>query len=1194
MKKIIALALVLCMVLSMVPAAFAAEAAVADFAVVNPTVDYQENPVGLTAEDVKFSWAMVSEAYGASQLNYQIVVREGSEDGPVVWDTGIVDDGASTAVYYGGAELKKAVTYYWTVTVTAQDGNVAASDVATFELADDITDATWISFGQNDQPAPLFRKEFAVEKEVASARLYMTALGIYEAYINGEEVRLDDVDDIFNPGAGDYTESVAYQTYDVTDLVVAGQNAIGVAVGGGWYQTSYNSNFQSLYGPNNRAEERALLGKVVVTYTDGTKLVVPTDTTWQVSQDSPYQYDDMWNGETYDARIAARIEGWNKVGYDTEGWTAPAAIPYDREVLADARATAYINENFEQAPISGYTYNDAETTEAGWSTDREGVWWRGAVVEHPVKVDEDIVLTAGDKLVLDMGQNMVGFTNVTITGAADTEVTIRHAEFLNDGYDPDFNPETGRNGNTGSDAPKGVPYYTSLRSAKATDKLTLTGAGKEVWQPRFTFHGFRYVEITATADITLHDLRGLVVSSVGEEIGELETSDQYVNQLISNTKWSQMGNYLSIPTDCPQRNERAGWTGDAQLFAQTAVMNFDVNTFLERYIALMSEYAGKNGLYADVMPKTGTTRQPNCGWSDAGIIIPWVMYLQTGDTSIIELGWNEMDTYAELVYANGYNTRTYGDWLAPWPCSMPCMNMIYECYIHTLMAEMADQIGRPDDVEKYLTYADEVRQDFIAKYIDEEGNLLSATADLQANGSLPVVGLFPAMTCMDNAQTALLWALKLGLYDSEETRQTFIENLLINIRNEGQSIRPDGAENSLSVGFLGVNVLLPVLTDVGEAETAYTLLLQDQNPSWLYSVKNGATTIWERWDAYSIENSFATASMNSFNHYSYGAALEWIYNYGSGIMRDETPAGVGYKHFILQPTVDPAGRIDYINGSYGSLYGEIVSNWTSENGELAAYDVVIPANTSATMYLPVAGKDILVSDDLAAYVDVIGEVEYNGETVVQLEVLSGAYSFVATEAGIEVTADGEFVKSGVEVSLTGVEAATVDAEELVYSLTAGAAINLATVSVTVDLDGLDADVIAADGWQVLATTEEDGKLTALLINLKGLTTDEAVEIAKIVAATPEVGTYTVALEDVTLSAYVGETEAYIDAVIGSASVETFVDYSIYDVNEDGVVDQLDITRAQRYFGAADETCDVDNSGLVDIADLILILNHYTA
>lgn len=971
--------------------------AASDLAVTDTAVDYQTNPVGLDASDVKFSWAMTSAALGAEQKSYQIVVTKDSADGETVWDSGKVEDSRSTAVYYDGTELENETRYYWTVTIEDQDGDTAVSEPAYFETATDMSDAEWIVAGRDGESAPLFRTEMTLDKEIQSARLYITAMGVYDAYINGQAVQ-SGVDDIFNPGWTNYNTNVNYQTYDVTELLAQGENAIGVAVGGGWYQTSYQTDYTDCFGDDDEAKERGLLAKVVVKYTDGSEQVIATNgTDWKASTHSPYVEDDFFNGETYNAGIAAEIAGWNQPGYEAAAdesiWQPVATTIYEGSVNPSARAQAHIEDSYEQKPISGYTYNENENIEGTGSA--EGLCY-GEIVEHEVDVNSDITVKAGDKLILDMGQNMVGLTDIVMTGEKDATVTLRFAEALNDGRDSDYvSDEEDGNGAMGSDGPKGTLYRVALRSAECTDEYIMTGGEQEEYQQTFTYRGFRYVEISATSDLTLHSVRGRVVTSVGEQTGSLETSNEEVNLLIHNTLWSQMGNYLSIPTDCPQRDERGGWTGDAQLFAQTAMLNFDITGFLENYIDIMNDYAQQNNnVYGPTMPESGFAGWKNCGWSDAGVIIPWVVYQETGDTRLIEEGYEQMDLYMASVNSepdmtdesSGYNSVMFGDWLAYSGTSLGCMNALYRIYVTQLMEKMANVIGNEDAAAKYAASYDGLKAAFMEKYVDEEGNLLSSTADNETEVSTSLQG-YPII---DNAQTGLLWALKTGMYDSEEMKETMVENLLTNIHNEGGSIREGMAEDTLSVGFLGVNVILPVLTDIGAGDVAYTLLLQNEDPSWLYAVENGATTTWERWNSYSVEDGYGNSSMNSFNHYSYGSCIEWIYNYMCGIKSDETAPG--YKHFILQPTVDGEGRIDSVNGSYDSMYGEIQSSWTAADGEIATYNTVVPANTTATLYLPVDETTAagLTVPEGATYA---GQEEHDGVDCAKYELIAGSYTF---------------------------------------------------------------------------------------------------------------------------------------------------------------------------------------------------------
>lgn len=995
--------------------AFAAD----DTQVVNAKVAYMANPIGLDKSDVKFSWAMTSSQLGAAQSAYQIVVRKGSADGEIVWDSGKVEDSESVGIAYGGkTALEDAARYYWTVTITDKDGDTATSEPAYFEIAGKMDGAKWLYAGGENEAAPLFRKEITLDtnKTIASARLYMSAIGIYQAWINGQEVK-SDVDDIFNPGWTAYERYLNYQTYDVTDMVKSGDNAIGAAVGGGWYQTAYSSDYANVFGPDDKAEERGLAGKLVVTYTDGTSTVVNTDNTWQVSQNSPYTYDDFWNGEHYDATIEAAIEGWNQAGYETDDtWKAADTTEYAGDLLPSSKATAVIRDEYEQKPILGYTYDPENIVNA--TNTNEGMTY-GEVVEEAVDVNGDITIKAGDKLILDLGQNMVGLTDAVMSGAKDTVVTFRFAEALNDGRDIDYDSETGKTGSMGSDGPSGSLYRVALRSAQCTDTYIMNGGEREEYQQTFTYRGFRYVEVSATEDIVLHSLRGRVVTSISERTGYITTSDADLNRFAENTVWSEMGNYLSIPTDCPQRNERAGWTGDAQLFAQSAALNFDTYAFMENYIDEMNDYAANHdNFYAEVMPKTNENftvgmegRAKNCGWSDAGIIIPWVMYLQTGDVSFIENSYDQMAAYMD---AGDYSTLLYGDWVAYCGTRLSVMNMVYEIYVCTLMENMSEIVGKTDKAAEYRARHDELKEKFIETFVDEDYNLLTDSKD---DFMFPFAK--PKMSA-DNAQTGLLWALKLNLYSNDEMRDTFIKNLLINIENKDGKIRPGQEEDTLSVGFLGVNVILPILTDLGYGDVAYTLMLQDTDPSWLYAVKNGATTTWERWNSYSVKDGFGDSSMNSFNHYSYGASVEWMYNYMAGIKSDE--ANPGYKHFILQPTADPEGRIDFVNGSYNSVYGTIQSNWTSAKGEMDTYTAVVPANTSATLYLNLDENQVesLALPEGAVYT---GREMRNGKDCAKFELTAGTYHFeIQSQTNAAVTAAKEAQAAAEEAQAAAEEA----------------------------------------------------------------------------------------------------------------------------------------------------------------------------
>ena len=962
-------------------------------------VNYMENPLGIDKDDVRFSWAMDSNLIGQSQKAYQVVVTKDSANGPVVWDSGRVEDDKSVAVRYGGPALELETRYYWTVSVTDAAGTVTKSAPSYFDTGCDFTQADWIVAGRQEAGAPMFRTQKTLSKSVESAKLYISSLGIYNAYVNGQEVLAGGMDDTFNPGWTDYFTYVNYQTYDITDYIDDSELAIGVMVGNGWYAGNIGAvaNYQSIGDPD--VSELALIAKAVVTYTDGTKEVICTNPTdWKSSDESPVLSNDFFDGTTYDARIAAQVAGWNDTGYDVSDWDDVSRFDYTAELRPSSKAAAYVDETTTHQPIGGedcfkYSRIEKPVSEGGTSE-----YATGHVVKQPVDTTGEIKIQPGETLILDMGQNKAGVMNLTASAAAGTTMKIRHAEMLNDGK---LNPEIEQGG---SDGPRGSIYTVALTSAKVTDQYTFAGTGDEVFEPDFTFHGFRYVEVTADAAVTIKRAESKTITSVTDQTGYLETSDPSVNQLVQNTLWSQRSNYLSIPTDCPQRAERVGWTGDAQLFAQTGLYNFDTTAFFENYIDIMNQSNRNNGgFYSAIMP-TGFVgffaSMVSCGWSDAGVIIPWTVYQQTGDLATIEKSYEYMASYMQRVYEQGYSTPMFGDWLGLYPASTPYLNAVYEIYSTQLMEEMAGLIGRTEDSAAYAAKYLELKEKFMAKYVDEDGNVLSATAD---GGGVSNHG-YPYI---DNAQTALLWALKCGLYDTQAQKETYVENLVRNIKNENGAVRPEYGENTLSVGFLGVNVLLPILSEVGEAETAYALLMQDELPSWLYSVKNGATTIWERWNSYSVDNSFGDAGMNSFNHYSYGACLEWMYQYMAGIKQSETAPG--FKEFVLQPTVDPQSQITYANGRYESNYGEIVSNWTADgSGNFTSYSAVVPANTTATLYLPVSAEAVSDFQGITG-VTFLGMTTNNGQQVAAFSLSSGGFDFSLQDGKLSVAAGKGYV-----------------------------------------------------------------------------------------------------------------------------------------------------------------------------------------
>ncbi|MGM0903513.1 MAG: family 78 glycoside hydrolase catalytic domain [Bacillota bacterium] len=960
----------------------------------NLKVNYQENPIGIESDGLKFSWMLMSNVVGLSQDEYQITVS--NSKGKKVWDSGVVNESKSVGIPYGGPELELESRYYWEVKVTLSDGKKVKSEPAYFETGTDFGKAEWIYHKKDseDSSMPLFRTEKKLKEKgkIDSARLYITSLGVYEAYINGQEVMevKDDgtkLDDIFNPGWTDYYSYINYQSYDVSDYITGDSVALGVKVGTGFYGGEFGSNGGgNIYNKigNELERELAILSKLVITYKNGKQEVITTNNDdWKVSTDGPVVFNDFFIGEVYDARLEENVAGWNSVGFDDSDWNGVEGFNYEGNLVASSEAASYMLEENRVYPTPGENTFIYDPNDIDYSNEDLAL---GEVKRTLVDPTKDIELPKGKSLMINLGQNIAGVASISVSGAEGATVSMRGAEMLNDGRDHERS-------NFGSDGPKGTLYWSGITRGRAkdqnwyTDHYTLNNKEVQDYSPRFTFHGFQYLEITATDDIVIHNVSGQPITSSIENTLSLETNNKNVNKLFNNALWGQRGNFLSIPMDTPGRSERLGWTGDIQVFGDTALYNFDSVAFLNNYVEILKDYAkNNNGYIADYLPTINKTTTTNAGWSDVIITLPWDIYMHTGDISILEETYGIMKEYMANVMEKGMNAR-YGDWVAMQGTAPQFMSAMYHALDASRMSQIATLLGHSNDAEMYSAESDRVIDLAKAKYVDENDNILSVSADNFSRAFL--INLFK-----DNSQTSILYALKMGLYDSEEQRQKFIENLLVNIENKDRTERNNAAENTLSTGFLGVNELLPLLTENELSTKAYDLLLQDEMPSWLNTVKLGATTTWERWNAYTSEYGFDDAGMNSFNHYAYGSVVEWMVENMAGIQKDEQ--NPGFKHIILQPTMDTGDkyndqeRINSVKAKFDSYYGKIESKWTSNKGELNTYEVVVPANTSATLYLPIGHAT--VNQDIPG-VKYKGSLDRFGIKVAQFELESGGYKF---------------------------------------------------------------------------------------------------------------------------------------------------------------------------------------------------------
>lgn len=691
---------------------------------------------------------------------------------------------------------------------------------------------------------------------------------------------------------------------------------------------------------------------------------------------------------------------------------------------------------FDQSPVSAYIYS---------GTKAQSQYEAGEVniLEEYTGADfaGGITLQKGQTMVVNMGQNLTAVPNIRFSAPCGSRAVLRFAEMLNDGS------KAGK-GATEADGPKGSIYQKSLRGARSQATYVFSGDGVEEYQPSMSFFGYQYVELTASEDVVIYGLTSKGISSVSKQLGNISTNNEHVNKLFNNVLYGQLSNYYMAPTDCNQRDERLSWTGDTQAFAQTAVYNFDSYAFLQDMQEIFDENTKKNGYVASVTDCINTNEffgNWAAGWSDVLIIVPWTLYLQTGDRSFLEGNWEYFEQYMTFLKDRERgehqswipnNSRNYGDWLSFQGTSIEVMFDYYYGYMNEMMAQIAGILGKEDRQQAYQKKFEDIRAKFLATHVTfADGNLIIKSGEGN-KGNQFMYSAGKGGVWENNSQTSLIWMLKLGFYDNDEMRAAAEKLLIENIKNEHPlegSIRAQYGKNTLAVGFLGSNVIAPVLSDNGNAQVSYDLLLQDQQPSWLYEVKAGATTVWERWNSYSPGIGFGDSEMNSFNHYAYGSIVEWMYRYMAGICADEKDPG--FKHIILQPTLDTGTkyndeeRIHKVDASYDSVYGKIESCWNSQDGALVSYHARIPANTTATLYLPVeeaSGQQMPAVSGLTFK----GMTERNGLKAAEFELESGGYEF--TVSGGKVTpshaAEYDEVPANPSVSLSNCQIGAIPAQ----------------------------------------------------------------------------------------------------------------------------------------------------------------------
>ncbi len=844
--------------------------------------EYLTNPLAIDDAHPRLSWIIESAERGARQSAYRIVVTTGAT---TLWDSGKVASDETVNIPYSGKPLAPLQKYDWKVQVwNGEDKPGAWSAPASWQVGVKDWSAQWISCKDQTPvhtsrkdlylPAPRhYRKQFSLAKKVRRATLYASALGIFDAYVNGRRVS----DAMFSPGWSDYRQRAYYRAFDVTSLLSTGNNTASAIVAEGWYSGYVGYGLLVGYGPYKTGRSMygktpALLAQIELEFTDGTRTTIGTDTTWEVTT-GPTQEADILMGETYDARIQPSDWAHAIRAEDNQHFKAPFSDKGgDREVdlsfLKPAKLQAY----------SGPPVRPIQELRA-------------------LKMTEP----APGVYIFDLGQNFSGVAKLKLKGAAGTRIKVRYGEMLHK---------------------DGRLMTENLRRARATDTYIMKGdpAG-ETWTPRFTYHGFQFVELSGlTAKPELDAVTGVVIHSDTPLTSKFTSNDETANQLFRNIVWTQRSNFVELPTDCPQRDERLGWTGDAQTYARSATYNADTAAFYTKWLDDLEEAQRPNGAYPDYAPypmQHGSAEYSwGTAWMDAGIIVPYTVFKAYGDTRVIERHWDSMVRFMDFRKKLSPDLRgtkkgnAWGDWLSIGSTTpLEFVDAAYFAYSAKLMGEMAAATGKQFDTSLY----DRIRAAFQKDYIK------------------------PDCSLSVNTQTAYVLALKYDLIPAT-CRQASADKLAALIAAN---------QYHMTTGFLGTYPLLPVLSATGHHDLAVRMFQSREFPSWGYEVANGANSVWERWDSFTKEGGIHEPSMNSFSHYSFGAVVEWMFKTYAGIDTDQP----GYKTITIRPGGATKG---WVRSEYDSIRGKIVCNWRNEGGRYEL-DVTIPANTRATVLLPTAG-----------------------------------------------------------------------------------------------------------------------------------------------------------------------------------------------------------------------------------------------
>lgn len=826
------------------------------------------NPIGFYDATPSFSWQLPADGEAGTQTAYQIIAASVTDllnSEADIWDSGRVESDRSVWIpYTGSSTLSSGQKVLWKVKFWDEKGRESNWSVpASFELGllkNSDWKGKWIRMGKadNDKFTPeYFRRKFSLKGNIRSARLHVTAKGLYEVYLNGVKAGKD----FMVPGFTPYQKRIETLTYDVTGMLHKGDNIIGAITGEGWYAGTLMAK-RFVY-PEARP---MLLVQLEITLSDGSKKIIVTDNTWKACNTGPIRYSGIYNGEVYDAGM--EIPSWNMVGFDDSEWS---------DVIQED-----VKENPLLVPKRHYPV-------------------RAEKELRTVKIAEP----SPGHFVFDLGQNMVGWPRLNIPVKKGKKITVRFAEMLNK---------------------DGTLYTANYRSAHSTAYYTPAETGAISWHPAFTFFGFRYVELTGLPEGVKPKadwVTGVVLHSAFHQSGRFTSSHKLLNKLQENITWGQRGNYLDIPTDCPQRDERLGWTGDAQVFCPTSLFNYDVQSFWMSWLQSVREEQ-KNGLIPHVVPDTGIGAG-SPGWGDVGVVAPWNVYVRTGNPEVLKENYDMMakwtDAYSREAKDFIVRRQGFGDWLVPYnkTTGHDYIATAYFGRCAGIMYRTALALGKTEDAAGYKKLHSNIREAVSSGFFDSRGKL--------------------------NRETQTGYLMFLG-YDlvNPDLRKGAADNLVRLIKEAG---------GHLGTGFLGTPLIALVLEQEGHADVAYNVVFKETYPSWFYSILQGATTLWERWDSYSRDRGFGDASMNSFNHYAYGAVGQWMYEHVAGLAPDEK--NPGYRHFFIQP--DPGGPLTYAAADLDTPYGKAAGGWEKVKEDLII-KATVPPNTTATLIVPHSGENL--------------------------------------------------------------------------------------------------------------------------------------------------------------------------------------------------------------------------------------------